>query len=44
MDIAEIVFQNENRHRLIEYDLYESCLKRQLFYFIGKTAYGALLN
>ena len=25
-------FQNENRHRLIEYDLYESCLKRQLFY------------
>lgn len=32
MDIAEIVFQNENRHRLIEYDLYESCLKRQLFY------------
>ena len=32
MDIAELVFQNENRHRLIEYDLYESCLKRQLFY------------
>ena len=32
MDIAEIVFRNENRHRLIEYDLYESCLKRQLFY------------
>ena len=26
-----LFFQNENRHRLIEYDLYESCLKRQLF-------------
>ena len=30
MDIAELVFQNENRHRLIEYDLYKSCLKGQL--------------
>ena len=26
-----LFFQNENRHRLNEYDLYESCLKRQLF-------------
>ena len=29
-EFQRLFFQNENRHRLIEYDLYKSCLKGQL--------------